>query len=156
MTSEADRNLLLGIHALRRNWISRDDLIAALDVWEAERLRPLGQILLEWGFLSEPQLVELQNQLTESDLSPGSLTRTFPISPVGNSDITRTATFGPSPTDRADPFDRTRTMLERPPTRPTGHRVSSGCGPVPSCDFGRSVPTPKEGSASSASPTTTS
>ncbi len=42
----ADRNLLLGIIALQKDFISRDGLIAAMNAWVLEKTRPLAEILL--------------------------------------------------------------------------------------------------------------
>jgi tetratricopeptide (TPR) repeat protein/tRNA A-37 threonylcarbamoyl transferase component Bud32 len=43
----ADRNLLFGILALQMDFISRDQLVAALNAWVLEKATPLGQILVE-------------------------------------------------------------------------------------------------------------
>jgi hypothetical protein len=42
----ADRNLLFGILALQMDFISRDDLITAMNRWVIEKKTPLGQLLL--------------------------------------------------------------------------------------------------------------
>jgi hypothetical protein len=47
MSSAADRNLLFGILALQMDFISRDDLIAAMNAWVLEKSKPLGQLLVE-------------------------------------------------------------------------------------------------------------
>jgi serine/threonine protein kinase len=47
----ADRNLLFGILALQMDFISRDALIRGMNAWVLEKLKPLGQILLEQGAL---------------------------------------------------------------------------------------------------------
>jgi serine/threonine-protein kinase len=49
---EADRNLLFGILALQMDFISRDDLIAAMHAWVLAKQTPLGRILVARGFLS--------------------------------------------------------------------------------------------------------
>jgi tetratricopeptide (TPR) repeat protein len=43
----ADRNLLFGILALQLDFISRDQLIAAMNAWVLDKQKPLGDILLE-------------------------------------------------------------------------------------------------------------
>jgi tetratricopeptide (TPR) repeat protein/serine/threonine protein kinase len=48
----ADRNLLFGILALQMDFISRDALINAMQLWVFNKLKPLGQILLDLGNLS--------------------------------------------------------------------------------------------------------
>jgi hypothetical protein len=48
----ADRNLLFGIIALSMDFISRDQLIAAMQAWVFDKRKPLGQILCQQGVLS--------------------------------------------------------------------------------------------------------
>ena len=48
----ADRNLLFGIIALQMDFISRDQLIAAMHAWVLDKRKPLGHILSEKGVLS--------------------------------------------------------------------------------------------------------
>ena len=43
--TESDRNLLFGILALQMDFISRDDLIAAMDAWVVQKHRPLADVL---------------------------------------------------------------------------------------------------------------
>src|SRR3990172_1478169 len=45
--SRVDRNLLFGILALQMDFISRDQLIAAMNAWVLEKQKPLGRILVE-------------------------------------------------------------------------------------------------------------
>src|SRR5258708_4681934 len=42
----ADRNLLFGILALQMDFVSRDQLIAAMNAWVLDKARPLGQLLV--------------------------------------------------------------------------------------------------------------
>src|SRR5262245_36225805 len=49
----ADRNLLYGILALQMDFISRDQLIAAMQAWVLDKTRSLGQVLLGQGALGE-------------------------------------------------------------------------------------------------------
>jgi formylglycine-generating enzyme required for sulfatase activity/serine/threonine protein kinase len=51
----ADRNLLCGILALQMDFISRDDLIAAMNAWVLDKGKPLGQILRAMGRLAEDE-----------------------------------------------------------------------------------------------------
>jgi serine/threonine protein kinase len=48
----ADRNLLLGVLALRMDFIDQDTLIRALRAWILEKHKPLGQLLVEQGGLA--------------------------------------------------------------------------------------------------------
>jgi hypothetical protein len=48
----ADRNLLFGIIALQMDFISRDQLIAAMNAWVLDKHQPLGQVLTEQRALS--------------------------------------------------------------------------------------------------------
>ncbi len=48
----ADRNLLVGIIALQMDFISRDQLIAAMAAWVVDKHKALGQVLSEQGVLS--------------------------------------------------------------------------------------------------------
>jgi tetratricopeptide (TPR) repeat protein/tRNA A-37 threonylcarbamoyl transferase component Bud32 len=45
----ADRNLLFGILALQNDFISRDQLVEAMNAWAIARHRPLGDLLTERG-----------------------------------------------------------------------------------------------------------
>src|SRR5262249_16339017 len=49
----ADRNLLFGIVALQMDFINRDQLVAGMNAWVLEKHKPLGEILLLQGALSE-------------------------------------------------------------------------------------------------------
>jgi len=48
----ADRNLLFGIVALQMDFITRDQLIAAMNAWVLDKHKPLGQVLCEQGAFS--------------------------------------------------------------------------------------------------------
>ena len=50
--NSADRNLLFGIIALQMDFVSRDQLIAAMQAWVFDKHKPLGQVLSEQGTLS--------------------------------------------------------------------------------------------------------
>jgi hypothetical protein len=47
-----DRNLLFGIIALQMDFITRDQLIAAMNEWILDNHKPLGQVLSEQGALA--------------------------------------------------------------------------------------------------------
>jgi eukaryotic-like serine/threonine-protein kinase len=56
MHSSADHQLLFGFLALQNDFISREELIAAVSVWLRERSRPLEVILRQRGALQEDEL----------------------------------------------------------------------------------------------------
>ncbi len=58
MSASADRNLLFGILALQMDFVSRDQLVAAMSAWVLDKARPLSDILAAQGALS-PQRVGL-------------------------------------------------------------------------------------------------
>jgi serine/threonine-protein kinase len=49
--SSSDRNLLLGMIALQMDFVTRDELIAAMQAWTLEKSRALSDILLDRGVL---------------------------------------------------------------------------------------------------------
>src|SRR5262245_15235675 len=48
----ADRNLLFGILAVQLDFITRDQLIAAMNAWVLDKAKPLDAVLLEQHVLS--------------------------------------------------------------------------------------------------------
>jgi tetratricopeptide (TPR) repeat protein/tRNA A-37 threonylcarbamoyl transferase component Bud32 len=52
----ADCNLLFGVLALQMDFITRDALVAAMQVWVFDKANPLGQILLAQGRLTAQRL----------------------------------------------------------------------------------------------------
>jgi eukaryotic-like serine/threonine-protein kinase len=53
--SLADRNLLFGILALQMDFVTRDGLIAAMNAWVLDKVKPLGAILQAQGGLAEDE-----------------------------------------------------------------------------------------------------
>jgi serine/threonine protein kinase/formylglycine-generating enzyme required for sulfatase activity len=51
--AHADRNLLFGILALQMDFIDKDALVRAMNAWALDKDRPLGQILVDQGALSQ-------------------------------------------------------------------------------------------------------
>jgi WD40 repeat protein/serine/threonine protein kinase len=49
---QTDRNLLFGILALQLDFIGRDALIAGMNAWVLDKVKPLGQVLMELGALA--------------------------------------------------------------------------------------------------------
>lgn len=62
-----DRNLLFGFLALQNDFISREDLIAAVSVWLTDKSRALGEILLQRQALQQDEH-ELLAALTRKHL----------------------------------------------------------------------------------------
>ncbi len=61
----ADRNLLFGILALQMDFISRDQLVAALGSWVLAKQKPLAQVLEEQGVLSKSRRLLLEPLVNE-------------------------------------------------------------------------------------------
>jgi hypothetical protein len=49
--TETDRNLLLALLALQIGLVDRGRLISAIQAWSSEKVRPLGEVLVERGGL---------------------------------------------------------------------------------------------------------
>ena len=60
-SSAADRNLLFGILALQMDFITSDQLVAAMNSWVLSKSKPLGTILHEHGALATDQLAALDS-----------------------------------------------------------------------------------------------
>src|SRR4051794_7236787 len=54
-----DRNLLFGFLALQNNFLSREDLIAAVSAWLVDKSKPLSEILRARKLLAEDELALL-------------------------------------------------------------------------------------------------
>ncbi|MDA1054419.1 MAG: serine/threonine protein kinase, partial [Planctomycetota bacterium] len=65
--NNTDRNLLFGFLALQNDFISREDLIAAVSVWLTDKSQPLGEILLQRQALQQDEH-ELLAALTRKHL----------------------------------------------------------------------------------------
>src|SRR5277367_6479324 len=57
----SDRNLLLGIVALQMDFISRDELIAAMHDWTLDKARSLSEILVKNGALDPADRAVLES-----------------------------------------------------------------------------------------------
>jgi len=55
-SAQSDRNLLFGILAVQMDFVSRDQLLAAMHAWVLDKGKPLGDILRAHGALSEEHL----------------------------------------------------------------------------------------------------
>jgi serine/threonine-protein kinase len=92
----ADRNLLFGIIALQLEFITRDQLIAAMNAWVLDKHRSIGQILSQQGFLAseDHQAIEslVQRHLLRHDNNPErSLASLNSIGPRLHDDLSRFA-----------------------------------------------------------------
>jgi tetratricopeptide (TPR) repeat protein len=58
--ASADANLLFGILALQMDFITRDQLVAAMHAWVLQKSRPLGQLLREQQALGDDELALLE------------------------------------------------------------------------------------------------
>lgn len=65
--SNADRNLLVGMLALQMDFVTRDQLVAAMEAWVAEKSKPIGRIMLDQGALTEDSY-ELLEALVQKHL----------------------------------------------------------------------------------------
>src|SRR5262249_8221164 len=72
--ASADRNLLYGFLATQMDFITRDQLVAAMQAWVADKAKPLGAILVTQGALANDThtLLEalVQKHLTQHDDDP--------------------------------------------------------------------------------------
>ncbi len=51
MSSSVERNLLFAIFALQADFLSRDHFLEGLNAWVLQKQRPIGDLLVERGFL---------------------------------------------------------------------------------------------------------
>jgi len=74
MPAASDRNLLFGILALQMDFVSRDQLIAAMNAWVLDKSNPLGAVLVEQKALDANRQVLLdalvQEHLKQHDNDP--------------------------------------------------------------------------------------
>jgi serine/threonine-protein kinase len=63
--ANTDRNLLFGILALQMDFISRDDLIRAMNAWVLEKAKDLGRILVEQNAISSERHRLLESLVRE-------------------------------------------------------------------------------------------
>src|SRR5437588_10411131 len=61
----SDRDLLFGVLALQVDFVTREDLQAALQAWGADRARPLGDVLVERCALAVRRRVLLEELVDE-------------------------------------------------------------------------------------------
>src|SRR5258707_379762 len=64
-SAHADRNLLFGILALQMDFIARDALVAAMNAWVLDKGKPLGQVFLVRGALSNERRALLEALVPE-------------------------------------------------------------------------------------------
>src|SRR4051812_10828798 len=56
MSASADRNLLFGILAVQLDFVTKNALVAGMNVWLLDKAKPLGDILRDQGHLSPERL----------------------------------------------------------------------------------------------------
>ena len=61
--AHAERDLVLGMLALKRGLIDHHQLLAAFDAWNTDESRSMGEILVEQGALDRVQVLLVQGQL---------------------------------------------------------------------------------------------
>src|SRR5262249_58030250 len=66
-TPSADRNLLLAVLALQNGLVGKDDLLAAMHAWAVDKLRPLGELLVERGAMG-PEYRALLDALVDAQV----------------------------------------------------------------------------------------
>ncbi len=64
-TPSADRNLIFGLLALQMDFVSREQLLDAMNAWMLRKTRTLGDILRERGVLGERRLKLLHEMVEE-------------------------------------------------------------------------------------------
>jgi len=140
----ADRNLLFGILALQMDFITRDQLVAAMNAWVLDKHLPLGQILVQQQALPQSKrdllepLVEqhIQDHAGDPQKSLAALSSASSIAEqlraVPDTDVQQSLAH----VSAADPF-KTRTQPPLPPDDGPGqryrilrHHASGGLGDV--------------------------
>lgn len=85
MSTQSDRNLLFGMLALQMDFVDRDELLQAMRGWLLEKHRPLAELLVERGALSQTNAELLEDVLKAHVAAHDhnvrqSLSATFPVS----------------------------------------------------------------------------
>lgn len=75
--ASADRNLLFGILALQMDFLSRDQLIEAMNAWVLDKQRPLGDILVHKGWLKPARRQLLDGLVEEHAAEHGGVTQSL-------------------------------------------------------------------------------
>jgi hypothetical protein len=70
---KTDANLLLGILAMKMNFIRQDDLLEAMGIWFLDRQKTLGEILTERQAISPRDCDLLDSMVRESQARQGQL-----------------------------------------------------------------------------------
>jgi hypothetical protein len=100
-----DRNMFVGIVALQRHFISRDELIDAVHEWAKKQARTLGQILLDRASLDHDTRVLLDTlvdrELEQLDSERMSQVPTSLVAPgeAGDLELGSVSADGSSPAD---------------------------------------------------------
>ena len=83
---QIDRELLLGVEALRQKFVTPDGFLVGLATWLSNPARPLGDVLVELNFLTEDArwLLDLEPPMNSEEISGESLSAEvdgFPVTP---------------------------------------------------------------------------
>jgi hypothetical protein len=90
---DADRNLLFGILALQMDFVTRDELIAAMNAWVLEKRKPLGRVLVERGALAG-DIVKLLEELVAKHLASHGGDPQKSLAAVGPGELARRSADG--------------------------------------------------------------
>jgi WD40 repeat protein/tRNA A-37 threonylcarbamoyl transferase component Bud32 len=120
--STEERNLLFGIVALQMDFISRDDLIGAMNTWVLDKTKPLSQVLLDQGVL-DADTHTLLEALVCKHLAKHNNDPAQSLAALGSPAAWPAATDQPlieatqNPTDAASTITRSRFRILRPHAR---------------------------------------
>jgi hypothetical protein len=118
----ADRNLLYGLLALQMGFISRDQLVAAMNAWALDRGKPLGQVLVERGALRDDtrSLLDavVQKHLQMHDGDPHRSLASLQVGDTLTSDLQRIADLTLVPGQPPSPTAETRTGVPPGASKP--------------------------------------
>jgi serine/threonine protein kinase/formylglycine-generating enzyme required for sulfatase activity len=85
VASQDDSNLLFGIIALQMDFITRDQLVAAMGAWALDRSLSLGQVLVEQQAIGEARRLLLESLVQEHVRHHGDATRSLAsLDPAGD------------------------------------------------------------------------
>jgi hypothetical protein len=120
----ADLNLLFGIMAVQNDLISRDQLIEAMGLWVLDKKKPLGEVLVERGALSEERRKLIDALVREHIKQHGGADRSLAaISPAPE---LQQVLAGVPDADVQASLARVPAYGDLPPTMTMGQSTSSG------------------------------
>src|SRR5438552_2229100 len=117
MAAAADRNMLFGILALQMDFITRDQLVTAMQAWVFDKSQALGKLLIKQSVL-DPDTHDLIEALVKKHLAQHGNDPAKSLAAVGAA-----APAGSAHEDLqkvADP-DVQASLIHVSPTKPAGH-----------------------------------